>query len=464
MPQIDHKWLWGALRGSDTSPERFLAAPGAVIRLRDLVQGSCLGPGAADLHGRSVLLATSDQLETALALIELDGLARQLVLCPPDLPAEHFPYVIDTVPVDAIVSDRSDLAARYATTKPIITPCREITSGCCHRTQRHRTEWILLTSGTTGRPKMVVHDLATLAGGIAPAGSLAGNRIWSTFYDIRRYGGIQIFLRAVLTGGSLVLSNPRESAAEFLARAAGLGVTHISGTPSHWRKAMMSQAARAIDPQYVRLSGEIADQAILDDLRSVYPRAKIAHAFASTEAGLAFDVTDGLAGFPATLIERGSRDVEMKTQGGSLCIRSPRTALRYLGRQNPGVADEAGFVDTGDVLELRDNRYYFVGRRDGVINVGGLKVHPEEIEAVINRHPRVRVSLVRKKRNPITGAVVVADVALWTPAENGQAAVLQREILDFCRQALPPYKVPAAITFLKDLPVAMAGKLVRPRA
>ena len=64
------------------------------------------------------------------------------------------------------------------------------------------------------------------------------------------------------------------------------------------------------------------------------------------------------------------------------------------------------------MLELRDGRYHFVGRRDGVINVGGMKVHPEEVEAVINRHPRVRMSLVRTEKNPITGALVVADVVL----------------------------------------------------
>ena len=51
------------------------------------------------------------------------------------------------------------------------------------------------------------------------------------------------------------------------------------------------------------------------------------------------------------------------------------------------LADEDGFVDTGDMLELRGDRYYFAGRREGIINVGGQKVHPEEVEAVINRHP-----------------------------------------------------------------------------
>jgi acyl-coenzyme A synthetase/AMP-(fatty) acid ligase len=69
-----------------------------------------------------------------------------------------------------------------------------------------------------------------------------------------------------------------------------------------------------------------------------------------------------------------------------------------------------GFVDTGDIVERRGERYYFVGRKDGVINVGGHKVRPEEVEAVLNCHPGVRMSFVRGRKSPITGAVVVADV------------------------------------------------------
>ena len=222
----------------------------------------------------------------------------------------------------------------------------------------------------------------------------------------------------------------------------------------------MSAAAHLIAPQYVRLSGEIADQAILSRLQSVFASARIAHAFASTEAGLAFEVNDGLAGFPASFIGRCG-DVEMKVDDGSLRIRSPRTAVRYSGNQT--LKDAHGFVDTGDMLELRGDRYYFVGRRDGVINVGGLKVHPEEIEAVINRHPRVRMSLVRTRKNSITGALVVADVVLGKGPDGGneQTADLQQEILQLCRSMLPRHKVPATINIVPALTVDATGKLAR---
>jgi len=242
-------------------------------------------------------------------------------------------------------------------------------------------------------------------------------------------------------------------------------VTHLSGTPSHWRGALMTPTIRAIAPRYVRLSGEIADQAILDNLRATFPQARIGHAYASTEAGVAFEVEDGRAGFPADLLEHDRDDVALRLVDGALRIRSPRTAQRYLGAQAVALRDNDGFVDTGDMVERRDGRYVFVGRRGGIINVGGLKVHPEEIEAVINRHPDVRMSLVRPKRNAVTGAVVIADVVLKAqtagPGAGGGELAIKNDILALCREALPRHKVPAAISIVPALDVAATGKLAR---
>jgi acyl-coenzyme A synthetase/AMP-(fatty) acid ligase len=429
-----------------------------------LLGGSAIASGVEILRGRSVLIASADPFLVALAMIEVDGLARRMILYPPDLALEHLPYVMRYADVEAVVSDGSVLsgasigAAQQAICTPALVPRVHASR------ERLPTEWVLLTSGTTGRPKMVVHTLASLTGAIGAGGSDT-EVIWGTFYDIRRYGGLQIFLRAMLTGSSLVLTGPQEPVADFLRRAGEAGVTHISGTPSHWRRALMSPEADRIAPRYIRLSGEIADQAVLNSLRSFYPDAEIGHAFATTEAGVAFEVRDGLSGFPASLLT-GTPGVDLKVVDTKLRVRSARTAERYLGENPPVLKDPEGYVDTGDVLELRDGRYYFRGRRDGVINVGGLKVHPEEVEAVLNRHPRVRLSLVKTKKNPITGALVVADVLLRepsTPADE-QARELQRDIKQFCRASLAPHKVPVAIRFVPDLAISETGKLVRRHA
>jgi acyl-coenzyme A synthetase/AMP-(fatty) acid ligase len=262
----------------------------------------------------------------------------------------------------------------------------------------------------------------------------------------------------------LVLSSAGEGTADFLARAAAHGVTHISGTPSHWRRVLMSGAAGLLKPSYVRLSGEVADQVLLDQLRAAYPLARIAHAFASTEAGVAFDVEDGLAGFPAAFVERPRNGIEMKVEEGTLRIRSHRIAARYLNSSSHTLATQDGYVDTGDLVELEGGRYYFRGRKGGVINVGGLKVYPEEVEGVINTDPRVRMSRVHAKRNAIMGALVVAEVVLEHPPQAGETGRIHDELLEACRRVLPAHKVPARLSFVPALELTAAGKLVRPDA
>jgi acyl-coenzyme A synthetase/AMP-(fatty) acid ligase len=469
MPQRRSKPLRELLSAAPSGC--FLWAADASVALGDLAQGTSLGGALPALAGRSVLLATPDQLTTALALIELDGVARRLILCPPDLPADQLAHVIATAQADAVVAGTqgAPAAARelplQATCSPTIVPADVALAN------PRETEWIMLTSGTTGAPKMVVHTLASLTAAIKPIAAGNAPVVWGTFYDMRRYGGLQIFLRAALGGTSFVLSSASEPMGDHLARLGLRGVTHLTGTPSHWRWALLNPSARAISPRYVRLSGEIADQAILDSLRGFYPSAAIGHAYASTEAGVGFEVNDGREGFPAGMIGSEDGTVDMKVVDGSLRIRSVRTAADYLGRnasaaEGSALLDADGFVDTGDIVELRDDRYYFVGRRGGIINVGGLKVHPEEIEAVINRHPDVRMSLVKSRKNPITGAIVVADVVLRAAPTGGndRTAELKREILQVCRDRLPQHKVPAAIRIVPSLDVSATGKMARHNA
>ncbi|WP_336488017.1 fatty acid--CoA ligase family protein [Methylobacterium nigriterrae] len=436
---------------------RWLHGRDRSIAFADLLDMTCLG---GDVAGRRLMLVTGDQFTAALALIALDGLAEAVVLCPPDLAPENLCVVAARARADAVLSDRPRGALPGLDGLPLIDCFWPPVPAAREPEFERATEWLLLTSGTTGVPKLVAHDFSGLTGAIRPAVPGEAPPVWATFYDIRRYGGLQIFLRGVLGTGSLVLSSAGEAVSDHLRRLGRRGVTRISGTPSHWRRVLMSPERAAMDPAYIRLSGEIADQAVLDGLKEAYPRASIGHAYASTEAGVGFEVTDGLEGFPAALVGRTGAEVEMRVVDGSLRIRSRRTASAYIGQEGLALADDDGFIDTGDMVEERAGRYHFVGRRGGIINVGGLKVHPEEVEAVINRHARVRMSLVEARRNPITGSVVAASVVL-NEGDAGPAEEIRREILATCRAELSAHKVPALLKIVPALDVTAAGKLAR---
>src|SRR5580692_1639300 len=440
--------------------DRTLSDARQLVSLTELASQTCLEGRLGELSGRSVLLAVADQLVSGLTIIEMDGVARRMLLCPPDLNPDHIQSFVEDAEIDAVVTDQPE---RWAASGIKLVVLAEEFLNPAARTQTERmTEWLMLTSGTSGLPKIVGHTLEGLTGAIVADGPARGVRpVWATFYDIRRYGGLQIFLRAIIGGGSMVLSEPGEAIADYVARLRGHSVTHISGTPSHWRKLLMSGAASDFSPRYVRLSGEIADQAVLDGLHHAFPAASIGHAYASTEAGVGFAVNDGLEGFPAAMIGETRDGVEMKVVDGSLRIHSSRAAHAYVGRQAAALTDSDGFVDTDDMLELRGERYHFVGRRGGIINIGGLKVHPEEIEAVINRDDAVRMSRVKARKSPITGAIVIADVVLADGFDANQSNDIKNRIIADCRENLAPHKVPAMIKFVEKLDITAAGKLAR---
>ncbi len=436
------------------------------IPFEGLVRRTWVDAPPEALTGRRLLLVTQRPLNAALALCSLDAVAERLVICPPDLKDDHLPLVVADAEIDAIVHDgAADRGLPEGVPAYRICPDTEGYGDHLPTTGRP-SEWAMFTSGTTGPPKMVAHDLTGLTDAM-PLGAPPDPSpiVWATFYDIRRFGGMQMLLRALTGAHTMMLTSPGEPMTAFIERVAAARATHVSGTPSHWRSALLNSALEAIAPRYVRLSGEIADQPLLDRLTAFFPNAAVGHAYASTEAGVGFEVTDRLEGFPVAFLD-SIKAVEMKVEEGTLRIRSRRTAHCYLGADRKPVADADGFVDTEDLLEQRGDRLYFMGRSSGVINVGGLKVHPEEVEAVINRCPGVRMSRVKERRNPIIGAVVTAEVVLDDPATGaGEAARNTREaILEKCRAALPEFKVPASLKFVESLPITPGGKLERHRA
>lgn len=433
---------------------RFIADAEHSFSIRELVNSNRINRNISSYSGKSVFIRTSRQISTIIAALTLDGIASRILLCPFDIPDDKIPDLMAVGEADYIISEQDiDLADRVETSEPNII------------NKNIATEWVLFTSGTSGMPKLVQHSLESLT---APLGDglIDENAVWSTFYDIRRYGGLQILLRALLGGSSMVLSDPFEEISDFVERAGAAGVTHISGTPSHWRRALMSGASNKMNPSYVRLSGEVATQNILDHLKLAYPGAQIGHAFASTEAGVAFSVNDGYAGFPLDILNQPASKPDIKIESGTLRIRSNATATKYLGNISKILKGTDGYVDTGDVVQLVNDRYIFSGRREGVINVGGQKVHPEEVEETINMHPYVSMSRVWGRSNSITGTLIVADICLTVDIKQKDYNFkdISADIINLCQNNLPPHKVPTKLNEVAEIPMSKSGKVARQNA
>lgn len=300
---------------------------------------------------------------------------------------------------------------------------------------------VLQTSGTTGAPKPVRHRFDRLCGRLR--GTSDPEVRWLLTYEPASFAGLQVILTAAAAGAALV-SAPGAPVPALADAAASAAVTHVSATPSFWRALLVAGFAMLPGLRGITLGGEAADQPLLDRLAESCPDARIRHIYASTEAGALFAVTDGRAGFPAAWLDDGVEDVRLRVTGGVLEVLSPR-AMAEGG---------SGWLETGDLVEVVGDRVVFVGRADGRINVGGVKVSPERAERCLLAVPGVADALVEPAPSPIVGHILTATVV---PRPGADEAVLRVALRD-ATAALEPAARPRVIRFAPALPLSGAGK------
>ena len=286
----------------------------------------------------------------------------------------------------------------------------------------------LQTSGTTGAPKWIGHDLRALTAKIV-AGSGDAARWLLTFHPAS-FAGLQVILSAMIGGHTLIVPPVNADIAEMVRHAVDHQASHISGTPTFWRAFLMALGDHALDLKSVTLGGEAPDQGILDALRQRFPAARLRHIYATTEAGTVFSVSDGRAGFPAAWL----------TDAMSL---SPDDTLVVKGR------------DTGDVITVTDDRVLFQGRRDAMVNIGGVKIYPEAVEAHLLQLPFIQDVRVTPRPSPITGHILVAEIVL-KPFSGDAAPQIKAHMAGLARAARP-----ASLRFVDHLAIGSTGKKLR---
>ena len=399
------------------------------------------------LAGKHCALVTSSRYELAKFLPMIATLASKIYLQPSCLNQEIAQQFYAKSRIEYIITiSNSGIDVQEISTSKL--------------NETRDQEWLLSTSGTTGTPKLVSYNLAKLMLASKKNVSRGNEFTWGLSYDLNRFAGLQVYFQAISSGSSLTITEASSEPHDIVKLFTDKHVNCLSATPSFWRKLLMTKGSNLLNLKRITLGGEIADQAVLSSLSKVFKNSKISHIYASTEAGVGFSVQDGLMGFPLDYIGPSNQStIELKIVDNILWIKSEGGASSILSGSL--MIDECKFINTGDIVQIIDNRVLFIGRESGTINVGGNKVIPEEVESVLNRHPDVLQVRVFGKKNSVLGMLVNAEIVVESSRELASEKALKKELLLFCKVELEPFKVPAVIKIVEEIAINESGKIVR---
>lgn len=310
--------------------------------------------------------------------------------------------------------------------------------------QQSKSEITIFTSGTTGQPKKVVHSVATLTRAVRIGEKYAG-QIWAYAYNPTHMAGLQVFFQAFENQNTLVnvFGKTREVVYQQIYEKQ---ITHISATPTFYRLLLPFEKSYESVIR-VTLGGEKSDQHLYDAIRQIFPNAKINNVYASTEAGSLFAAKGDCFQIPEAIRDK------FKVVDDELLIH--KSLL--------GSSDSFRFTDdfyhSSDLIEWVDKDsglFRFKSRKNELINVGGYKVNPGEVEDTIMAMEGVRQALVYGKANSILGNVLCADVQL----EEG-FTLTELDIKKQLVSRLQDFKIPRRIKFVEEMLLTRTGKLKR---
>lgn len=407
-----------------------------------LAESGSLRTELLHLGAKRVALVYSDTISFVTALVAFDGVCESMYLCSADLvtsiPADLTRWHVDTGIKANKNAEGGDLLA---------------TSQPDSQAQPINTKWYLASSGTSGQPKWFSHSFNDLTRHIKVSQTLQ-SLCWANLYQPYRYAGLQVLLQALLSGAKLVMADQKTVIGDVKFYIQ-YQVCAISATPSMWRQLLMTNQVHNLSLSHITLGGEIADQGILDSLSKHFPSANIRHIYASTEAGVGFVVADKRVGFPSSWLQQGIKGIALAIDDNQHLLIKPQNQLDKTLLE---FVDDKGFFDTQDRVELVQDRVLFIGRASGIINVGGNKVHPEKVEAVLLSVEGVLQAKVYAKANSVLGALVEAEIV-----ENKKLDwnTLVENIRAQCKLQLQRFEIPVKLRPVNSIEVNSSGKLSR---
>ncbi len=311
---------------------------------------------------------------------------------------------------------------------------------------------ILFSSGSTGKPKAMVHDLEHLVKSFD--GKKEKNLKLLIFLMFDHIGGINTLLNILSMGATMIIPKDRnaENICELIQK---YKIRVLPSSPTFLNLILISEAYKKYDLSSLRMityGTESMPDELLKRLKKVFVKVKFLQTFGTSETGIA---NTSSLNSNSTFMKIDDKNLKYKIVGGELYLKSKTQILGYLNASMESFTDD-GWFKTGDLVEVEGDYIKIIGRNKEMINVGGEKVLPSEVESVILELEQIQDVLVFSEKNPITGQMVVCDVVSKLDKKE-----LKKLIRSHCKTKLDNYKIPTKVNVVESLNVGARFKKKR---
>lgn len=305
--------------------------------------------------------------------------------------------------------------------------------------EKNSSGLILFSSGSTGKPKAMIHNLDTLIDSFKDKKEKSMNMLVFLMFD--HIGGLNTVFNALCMGACLIIPKIKDAKTicELIEK---YKIMVLPSSPTFLNLILISEEYKNYDLSSLRMityGTETMPQSLLLKLKEVFPKVKFLQTFGTSETGIS---TTSSKSSNSLFMKLEDINGEYKIVDNELWLRSKTQVLGYLNASMDSFTSD-GWFKTGDLVEVDGDYIKIIGRAKEVINVGGQKVLPSEIESIILEMEEIADCMVYGEKNAITGQTVVCDVVLNKNIEN-----IKKRVRVFCKDRLDAYKIPTKVNIV----------------
>ena len=302
---------------------------------------------------------------------------------------------------------------------------------------------ILFSSGSTGKPKAMIHNFDNLVNHYKDKKEKSLNMILFLMFD--HIGGLNTLLN-ILSMGSMMIIPQNRNADDVCKLLQDYKIRVLPSSPTFLNLILMNKSHKKYDLSSLRMityGTEAMPDSLLARLKDIFPKTKFLQTFGTSETGIA---NTSSKSSNSTYMKIDDPELEYKIVEDELWLKSKTQVMGYLNSSMDSFTED-GWFKTGDLVETTEDGWFkIIGRNKEVINVGGEKVLPNEVESILLSIPQIEDTMVYGEKNIITGQTVVCDVVL---TEILEAKEIKKIVRKYCKDKLDSYKIPTKVNIVE---------------